>query len=211
LVDAAQSVPHFNVDVQDLDADFLAFSGHKMLGPTGIGVLYGKAKILEGMPPFLGGGDMIKKVYLNSFTPNEIPYKFEAGTPAIAEVIGLGAAVDFLNRIGMEEIAAHEFSLTKYALHKLISLKGIQILGPTDPELKGGVVSFALDYVHPHDVAQILDMDGIAVRAGHHCAMPLHQRFNLPATTRASFYIYNEKEDIDKLVFGLAKVEKMFG
>jgi len=211
LVDAAQSVPHFFVDVQDLDADFLAFSGHKMLGPTGIGVLYGKSKILEAMPPFLGGGDMIKKVYLSSFTPNEIPYKFEAGTPAIAEVIGLGVAVDFLNKIGMDEIAAHEFSLTEYAMQKMIGLKGIHILGPTDLELKGGVVSFALDYVHPHDVAQILDMDGIAVRAGHHCAMPLHQRFNLPATTRASFYIYNEKDDIDRLVLGLAKVEKMFG
>jgi cysteine desulfurase/selenocysteine lyase len=209
LVDGAQSVPHFRVDVQDLDADFLAFSGHKMCGPTGIGVLYGKMELLEKMPPFLGGGDMIKKVMLRSFVPNDIPYKFEAGTPAIAEVIGFGAAIDYLNQIGMENIARHEKQITAYAMEKLSQIEGLGILGP-GIENKGGVVSFTLGGIHPHDVAQVLDSEGIAVRAGHHCAMPLHQRFNLPATTRASFYLYSNFEDVDLLVKGLEKVQETF-
>lgn len=209
LVDGAQSVPHFPVDVQDLDADFLAFSAHKMLGPTGIGILYGKADLLEAMPPFLGGGDMIKKVLLRSFVPNDIPYKFEAGTPAIAEVVGFGAAIDYLNSVGMENIARHEREITAYALENLQSIEGLGIFGPK-VENKGGVVSFTLGGIHPHDVAAVLDSEGIAVRAGHHCAMPLHQRFNLPATTRASFYLYSTKEDVDLLVKGLEKVQETF-
>jgi cysteine desulfurase / selenocysteine lyase len=210
LVDGAQSVPHFPVNVQDIGCDFLAFSGHKMCGPTGIGVLYGRREILEAMPPFMGGGDMIKKVLLRSYIPNDLPYKFEAGTPAIAEVIGLGAAVDFLAQIGMEVIAAHEQELITYAVERLSEIPGLVILGPK-PSFKGGVAAFTLPGVHPHDVAQILDRDGIAVRAGHHCAMPLHDKYNIPATTRASFYLYNIKEDIDMLVKGLHQVMKLLG
>lgn len=209
LLDGAQSVPHLPVNVNDLDVDFLAFSAHKMLGPTGIGVLWAREAILEAMPPFLGGGDMIKRVYLRSFAPNEIPYKFEAGTPAIAEAIGLGAAIDYLNEIGMTAIAAHENELARYALQKLAAVKGIHILGPA-AEKRGAVTAFTLEGVHPHDVAQLLDRDGIAVRAGHHCAMPLHDRFNLPATTRASYYLYNTLDEIDKLVLSLEKVNKLF-
>jgi cysteine desulfurase / selenocysteine lyase len=209
LVDAAQSVPHFSVDVKDLDADFMAFSGHKMCGPTGIGVLYGKEALLEAMPPFLGGGDMIRKVYLRSFTPNELPHKFEAGTPAIAEAIGLGAAVDYLNDVGMEAISAHEHEITEYAMEQVGSVPGVQIIGHAT-EQRGGVVSFTMEGVHPHDVAQVLDMDGVAIRAGHHCAMPLHQKFNLPATSRASFYLYNTLSEVDTLVAGLHKVNRMF-
>jgi cysteine desulfurase/selenocysteine lyase len=210
LVDGAQSAPHFSVNVQELDADFLAFSAHKMIGPTGVGVLWGREKLLDAMPPFLGGGDMIKKVYLRSFTPNDVPHKFEAGTPAIAEAIGLGAAVDYLTGIGMDAIETHEHRLTAYALNRLTGIKGLKIWGPADAEDKGGVVSFTLDGIHPHDVAQILDGDGIAVRAGHHCAMPLHDKFNLPATTRASFYLYNTEAEIDKLFTAVIKVQKMF-
>lgn len=209
VVDGAQSVPHFPVDVQDLNADFLAFSAHKMCGPTGIGILYGKQDLLERMPPFLGGGDMIKKVLLRSFVPNDIPYKFEAGTPAIAEVIGFGAAIDYLNNVGIGNIAKHERAITTYALERLIDIEGIGILGPKADQ-KGGVVSFTLGGIHPHDVAQVLDSEGIAVRAGHHCAMPLHQRYNLPATTRASFYLYSTFEDVDLLVKGLEKVQETF-
>lgn len=210
LVDGAQSVPHFTVDVVDLDVDFLAFSGHKMCGPTGIGILYGKKALLEKMPPFLGGGDMIKRVTLRSFTPNEIPYKFEAGTPAIAEAVGLGAAVDYLQSIGMDKIAAHEHYLVAYALDRLSEVTGLSVFGPA-AEHKGGVVSFTLQNVHPHDVAQILDTEGVAVRAGHHCAMPLHQKFNLPATARASFYLYNTVAEIDRLAEALNKVKTIFG
>lgn len=210
LVDGAQSVPHFAVDVVDLDVDFLAFSGHKMCGPTGIGILYGKKALLEKMPPFLGGGDMIKRVTLRSFTPNEIPYKFEAGTPAIAEAVGLGAAVDYLQSIGMDKIAAHEHYLVAYALDRLSEVTGLSVFGPA-AEHKGGVVSFTLQNVHPHDVAQILDTEGVAVRAGHHCAMPLHQKFNLPATARASFYLYNTVAEIDRLAEALNKVKTIFG
>ena len=210
LIDAAQAVPHFPVDVQNLDADFMAFSSHKMCGPTGLGVLYGKQELLEAMPPFLGGGEMIKRVELRSFTTNDLPHKFEAGTPAIAEVIGLGAAIDYLNAIGMDAVAEHEQLLTAYALDRLEEVPGIWLFGPS-AEHKGGVAAFTFAGVHPHDVSQILDRDGIAVRAGHHCAMPLHDKFSIPATARASFYIYNTTDDIDRLIEGLYKVKEIFG
>jgi cysteine desulfurase/selenocysteine lyase len=209
LIDGAQSAPHFPVNLTALDADFFAFSAHKMCGPTGIGVLYGKHALLEQMPAFLGGGDMIRKVTFEGFSVNAIPYKFEAGTPSIAEGVGFGAAIDYLESVGMEDIAKHEQELTHYAMKVLADEKGLSIVGP-DAEKRGGVVSFSMDGIHPHDVAQILDSDGIAVRAGHHCAMPLHQHLNLPATTRASFYLYNSTEDIETLVRGLAKVRKVF-
>lgn len=209
LVDGAQSVPHFPVDVQALDLDFLAFSAHKMCGPTGIGVLYGRRTILEAMPPFLGGGDMIKKVSLRSFTPNELPHKYEAGTPAIAEAIGFGAAVDYLQGVGLESIAMHEKEIIGYALERLEEIPGVTVYGPK-VEHKGGVASFTLRGVHAHDVAQILDADGVAVRAGHHCAMPLHQKFQLDATVRASFYLYNTLEEVDKLVDAIYRVKKIF-
>jgi cysteine desulfurase/selenocysteine lyase len=210
LVDAAQSVPHLTVDVQALDADFLAFSAHKMCGPTGIGALYGKTALLESMPPFLGGGDMIKEVKLRSFRPNTLPHKFEAGTPAIAEAIGFGAAVDYLSKIGMDAIASHEHEITEYALERLEEIPGVKLFGPP-ADKKGGVAAFTLEGVHPHDVAQILDQDGIAVRAGHHCAQPLHEKFGIPATSRASFYLYSTKEEVDLLVNGIYKVKEMFG
>lgn len=210
IVDGAQSVPHFPVDVVDLDADFYAFSSHKMCGPTGLGVLYGKEELLEAMPPFLGGGDMIKRVKLRSFSTNDLPHKFEAGTPAIAEVIGLGAAVDYLDRIGMGVVEAHEQELTAYAIERLEEVPGIDIFGPP-ADKKGGVAAFTFGGIHPHDVSQILDRDGIAVRAGHHCAMPLHEKFGLIATARASFYLYNTKEEIDRLIEGLYKVKEVFG
>ena len=210
LVDGAQSVPHFPVDVVDLDADFYAFSSHKMCGPTGMGILYGKQALLEAMPPFLGGGDMIKRVELRRFVPNQLPYKFEAGTPAIAEAIGLGAAVDYLSSLGMEAVAAYEHELTEYALERLAEVPGVWVFGP-EADQKGGVAAFTFDGVHPHDVSQIVDTMGIAVRAGHHCAMPLHEKFGINATTRASFYIYNRKADIDRLIDGLYSVKKIFG
>jgi cysteine desulfurase/selenocysteine lyase len=210
LVDGAQSVPHLVVDVQALDADFYAFSAHKMCGPTGIGALYGKAALLEVMPPFLGGGDMIKEVKLRSFRPNTLPHKFEAGTPAIAEAVGFGAAVDYLTKIGMDNIAAHEHEITEYALERLEEIPGVKLFGPS-ADKKGGVAAFTLEGVHPHDVAQILDRDGIAVRAGHHCAQPLHEKFGIPATSRASFYLYNTKDEVDLLVNGIYKVKEMFG
>jgi cysteine desulfurase/selenocysteine lyase len=210
LVDGAQSVPHFAVDVQELDVDFLVFSAHKMCGPTGIGVLYGRREILERMPPFLGGGDMIKRVHLRSFVPNELPYKFEAGTPAIAEAVGLGAAIDYLQGVGMQRIAQHEHQLVAYALERLAEVPGVRVFGPS-AEKKGGVAAFTMSGVHPHDISQILDSEGIAIRAGHHCAMPLHEKFNLPATARASFYLYNTFEEVDKLAEALGKVIKIFG
>lgn len=209
LIDGAQSVPHFPVSVTELGIDFLAFSAHKMLGPTGIGALWARESLLDAMPPFLGGGDMIKRVYLRSFASNDLPHKFEAGTPAIAEAIGFGAAVDYLTKVGMQNIASHEQEITGYAIDRLIEVKGIKVLGP-DKGKRGGVTSFTMEGVHPHDVAQILDEDGIAVRAGHHCAMPLHDRFQLPATTRASYYLYNQRSDIDHLVNALEKVNKIF-
>lgn len=209
LVDGAQSVPHFEVDVQQLDADFLAFSGHKMCGPTGIGILYGRRSLLEEMPPFLGGGDMIKRVELRTFLPNELPHKFEAGTPSIAEAIGFGAAVDYLSNIGLEDIARQEHIIISYALDRLEEIPGVKVYGPEAGQ-KGGVASFTLEGIHPHDVSQILDRDGVAVRAGHHCAMPLHTKLNLTATTRASFYLYNTIEEVDRLVDSIYKVKKIF-
>lgn len=209
LVDGAQSVPHLAVDVQALDCDFLAFSGHKMLGPF-VGMLYGKRALLEAMDPFLAGGDMIREVYLDHATWNELPWKYEAGTPAIAEAIGMGAAIDYLTALGMENVRAHERDLVGYALDKMRNLEGIQIIGPLDPDQRGGVVAFAVPEVHPHDVAQIFDREGICVRAGHHCAMPLHEHYGLAATTRASFYIYNIPEEVDRLVETLAQVRKIF-
>ena len=210
LVDGAQSVPHFPVDVVNLDADFYAFSSHKMCGPTGIGILYGKQALLEAMPPFMGGGDMIKRVELRKFIPNSLPHKFEAGTPAIAEAVGLGAAVDYLSDLGMDVVAAYEHQLTEYALERLAEVPGVWVFGPEGLQ-KGGVAAFTFEGVHPHDVAQIVDADGIAVRAGHHCAMPLHEKFGITATTRASFYIYNQKADIDRLIDGLYAVKGIFG
>jgi cysteine desulfurase/selenocysteine lyase len=209
MVDAAQAVPHMPVDVQAWDCDFMAFSGHKMCGPTGIGILYGKRELLEAMPPFMGGGDMILRVRLEGSTWNELPWKFEAGTPAIAEAIGLGAAVDYLSDIGMDEIHAYEQYVTDYALEALSEVPGINILGPSATQ-KGGVAAFTLAGTHPHDVAEILDKRGIAVRAGHHCTMPLHHKCGLNATTRASFYLYTTTSEVDQLVKGLHHVRQIF-
>jgi cysteine desulfurase/selenocysteine lyase len=215
LVDGAQSVPHLPVDVRELGADFLAFSGHKMLGPTGIGVLWARREILQAMPPFLGGGDMIKSVHLRESEWNDIPYKFEAGTPNVADGIGLGAAVDYLTDLGMENVKAHEQWMAKVALEKLVAVPNIRIYGPP-AEQRGGVVTFNLMrgkelLIHPHDLASILDREGIAIRAGHHCAQPLMEHYGVPATARASFYIYNSEEDVDKLVSALLIAQQVFG
>ena len=210
IVDGAQSVPHIPVNVCDLNADFLAFSGHKMCGPSGIGVLFGKKELLQTMPPFLGGGDMIKRVELSKFTTNEIPYKFEAGTPAITEAIGLGEAVEYLNSVGMDNIAKHEQEILAYALERLVEVPGVKIYGPEAQE-KGAVVSFTMNAAHPHDISEILNSEGIAIRAGHHCAMPLHEKFNLPASARASFYLYNTIEEVDRLAESLYSVLDIFG
>ncbi len=209
MVDAAQSAPHMAIDVRDLDADFLACSSHKMCGPTGIGALFGKTEILHDMPPFLGGGDMIRKVDWRSFEPNDLPYTFEAGTPPIAEAVGWGAAVDYLNAIGFDAIHRHETALTAYAMETLREIPGATVLGP-EPAKRGGLVSFSLEGIHPHDVAQILDSYGVAVRAGHHCAMPLHTKLGLSATTRASFYLYTTFEEIDALAAGVKKARALF-
>jgi cysteine desulfurase/selenocysteine lyase len=209
LVDGAQSVPHMPVDVQALDVDFLAFSGHKMLAPTGSGVLYGKRDLLEAMPPWMGGGDMISRVRLDSTTYNDLPYKFEAGTPSIAEAIGLGYAVDYLSEVGMDKIRAHEQEIIAYALERLAEVPSITLYGP-DVAKKGGVATFSMEGVHAHDVAQILDSEGIAVRGGHHCAQPLHDRYGIPASARASFYLYNTAAEVDALVEGLYKVRQTF-
>lgn len=209
MVDAAQSVPHMPVDVQDLDCDFLAFSGHKMCGPTGIGVLYGKRELLEAMPPFLGGGDMIRRVTLEGSTWNELPWKFEAGTPSIAEGIGLGAAVDYLSGLGMDDVHAYEQFITSYALEALSEVPGLTIIGPSAAQ-RGGVAAFTLAGVHPHDIAELLDKRGVAIRAGHHCAMPLHKACGLNATARASFYVYTTPTEIDQLVAGLQHVRQVF-
>lgn len=210
LLDAAQSVPHLPFNLNELKPDFTAFSAHKMLGPTGIGILWGRKELLASIPPFMGGGDMIKTVHLREFTTNDLPHKFEAGTPAIAEAIGFGVAINYLSALGMENIAAHEKEITVYALEQLTRVKGLKVLGPS-AEKKGAVLSFTMEGIHPHDIAQLLDSEGIAVRAGHHCAMPLHEKFQIPATTRASFYIYNSLEDVDLLVKGLEKVNDYFG
>jgi cysteine desulfurase / selenocysteine lyase len=210
LLDAAQSVPHMPVDVQALDVDFLCFSSHKMLGPTGVGVLYGKRDLLEAMPPFMGGGEMIRTVGLRESTWNDLPWKFEAGTPAIAEAIGLGAAVDYLNAIGMDNARQHEQNITAYAMEQLRQVPGLTIYGPGASQ-RGGVVSFTLGDIHPHDLASILDQEvGVAIRAGHHCAQPLMERFGLSATARASFYVYTIEDDINTLVRGLHKALEIF-
>jgi cysteine desulfurase / selenocysteine lyase len=210
LLDAAQSVPHLPVDVQELDVDFLCFSGHKMLGPTGIGILYGKRQLLEDMPPFMGGGEMIRSVSLRTSTWNDLPWKFEAGTPAIAEAIGLGAAVDYLNALGMHNVQRHEQELTAYAMQLLQAVPGLTLYGPPAAR-RGGVLSFTLGDIHPHDLASILDQEvGVAVRAGHHCAQPLMDRLGLAATARASIYVYTLKEEIDILVQGLHRALEIF-
>jgi cysteine desulfurase/selenocysteine lyase len=210
LVDGAQSVPHMPIDVQALGCDFLAFSGHKMCGPTGVGVLWGRRKLLEAMPPFLGGGSMIEIVELERSTYAEIPARFEAGTPAIGEAIALGEAAEFLMHVGLEAIHQHEQELTAYAIERLSAISGLVIYGPHTLEDRGGAVSFSLPSVHPHDVAAILDGEGVAVRAGHHCTQPLHRLLDVPATTRASFYLYNTVEEIDRLVIGLEKAQHIF-
>jgi cysteine desulfurase / selenocysteine lyase len=208
MLDAAQAVNHFTVDVQELDCDFMAFSGHKLYGPTGIGVLYGKEEYLEKLPPFMGGGDMISKVTFESTTFNELPYKFEAGTPDIAGVIGLGKAIEYLEEIGLNKIAAYEADLLDYAVKELAAVKGVRILGT--PAKRAGVVSFILENIHPHDIGTFLDFEGVAVRTGHHCTQPVMDKFNVPATSRASFAFYNTKEEVDTLVAAVKKVIEVF-
>ncbi|XKH50734.1 cysteine desulfurase [Chryseomicrobium palamuruense] len=210
MVDGAQAAPHLKVDVQDLDADFYAFSGHKMCGPTGIGVLYGKQRHLEAMEPVEFGGEMIDFVGLQESTWKELPWKFEGGTPIIAGAIGLAAAIDYLESIGLDKIEQHEHELAAYAMEKMSEIEGMTIYGPKDPSKRAGIITFNLDDVHPHDVATVLDMQGIAVRAGHHCAQPLMKWLNVSATARASFYLYNTKEDVDRLVEGLQKAKEYF-
>lgn len=210
VVDAAQGAPHLTIDVQDLDCDFLAFSGHKMCGPTGIGVLYGKQTLLENMEPVEFGGEMIDFVGLYESTWKELPWKFEGGTPIIAGAVGLGAAIDFLTEVGLDNIAAHEHALAGYAMDQLSTIDGLTIYGPREAQKRCGLVTFNLDDVHPHDVATVLDMNGIAVRAGHHCAQPLMKWLNVTATARASFYLYNDEADIDRLVAGLRTAKEYF-
>lgn len=215
LVDGAQSVPHLPVDVRALDADFMAFSAHKMLGPTGAGALWVRKEILQAMPPFMGGGDMIRSVHLRESEWNDIPYKFEAGTPNIADGIGFGAAVDYLSELGMENVCAHEQTIAAYALDRLTAVPNLQIYGPPASE-RGGVVTFNLIHngellIHPHDLASILDREGIAIRAGHHCAQPLMEHYGVPATARASFYVYNTEHEVDQLVEALVKAKQVFG
>ena len=209
LVDAAQAAPHMPIDARDWDCDFLAFSAHKMCGPTGIGILYGKRPLLEAMPPFQAGGDMIRRVTLEGSTWNELPWKFEAGTPAIAEGIGFGAAVDYLTGLGMENVHAYEQFITNYALEALSEVGGLRVIGPPASQ-RGGVAAFTLEGMHPHDIAELLDKDGIAIRAGHHCAMPLHHKLGINATARASFYVHTTTEEVDKLVASLQRAKKVF-
>jgi cysteine desulfurase / selenocysteine lyase len=209
LVDGAQAVPHMPVDVQALDADFYAFSGHKLFGPTGIGVLYGKSALLEAMPPYQGGGDMIRSVTFEKTTYNDLPYKFEAGTPDIAGGIGLGAAVDYVTRLGIEKIAAYEHELLLYATEALERIPGLRMIGTARE--KAAVLSFVVEGIHPHDIGTVLDRQGIAVRTGHHCAQPVMDRYHIPATTRASLAFYNTRGEIDALVAGLYKVKEVFG
>ena len=210
LVDAAQSVPHMPVDVQALGCDFLAFSGHKMLGPTGIGVLWGRKELLDSMEPLHGGGEMIREVHLGWAKWNEVPAKFEGGTPNMGGVVGLGAAVDYLTAIGMDRVRDHEKALTRHALDVLGGMKGVRLFGPGDVGHRGGVVSFDLEGIHPHDVASILDVEGICVRSGQHCAQPLMERLDVPATSRASFYVYTTSEEIDRLAAGIRNVQQVF-
>ena len=210
VLDACQSVPHYRVDVKTLNVDFLAFSGHKMLGPTGVGILWGKKELLDEMPPFLTGGSMIETVTMESATYLDAPKRFEAGVPNMAQAVGLGAAVDYLNRVGLDAIHAHEVALTQKALEGLQTIQGLSVIGPKDLEMRGGVVSFAVEGIHPHDLGQALDQYGIAVRTGHHCAWPLMRRFKTVATTRASFYLYNGFDDISALVDGVERARKYF-
>ena len=210
LVDGAQSVPHMPVNVKNMNCDFLVFSAHKMLGPTGVGVLYAKKEFLEKMRPFMGGGDMIKEVFKFHTNYNEVPYKFEAGTPNIADVVGFGAAIDYLEKIGMENIRKHEIDLTEYALESILSINHLTVYGPRDPKYRGGVISFNIADIHPHDLATIMNDHGIAIRSGHHCAQVLMQRLDVPATSRASFYIYNTKEEIDKFVNAIKEAGRIF-
>jgi cysteine desulfurase/selenocysteine lyase len=212
LVDACQYVPHVATDVAAWDADFAAFSAHKMCGPSGIGALWARRALLEAMPPFLGGGEMIRDVKLDGFTTNDVPWKFEAGTPAIAESVGWGAAVDYLEGLGMDNVRAHEVALTQYALDALRERFGdeLRIYGPTDTAARGGAVSFLFEGIHAHDISQVLDEDAVCVRAGHHCAKPLMRQLGVPATTRASFYVYNDETDVDLLIEALAKAQKFF-
>ena len=210
VVDGAQSVPHLGTDMVDLDADFLCFSGHKMLGPTGIGVLAGRPDLLEAMPPFLGGGEMISNVTLEGTTYNEIPYKFEAGTPPIAEAVGLAAAVDYLSGLGMDAVRAHEVELLQTCIPALKAVEGVTVHGPTDPARRGAAVSFAIEGLHPHDIGTIMDREGVAVRAGHHCAKPLVRTLGSAATTRASFYLYNTTDEIQALVDAIEATKNFF-
>jgi len=211
LVDAAQSVPHMPVDVQALGADFLGFTSHKMCGPTGIGVLWGRRELLEEMPPFLGGGEMIESVWMDHSTFAPPPHKFEAGTMPIAEAVGLDAAIGYLTEAGLDAIRAHEQDLVRYALGALGEVDGLRVLGPADPASRGAAVSFTVDEVHPHDISQVLDERGVAVRAGHHCAWPLHRRYGITASTRASFYLYNTTAEVDSLVAGIRQAQHFFG
>jgi cysteine desulfurase / selenocysteine lyase len=210
FVDAAQSVPHMPVDVQKMDCDFMAFSAHKMLGPTGVGILYVKKEILENMPPFIGGGDMIKEVHKYETRYNDLPYKFEGGTPNIADVIGFSAAIDYLNNIGMDRVREHEVELTKYALDKITRVRGVTLYGPRNIKDRGGVISFNIGDIHPHDLATIMNDHGVAIRSGHHCAQVLMERLDVSATSRASFYIYNTKEEIDIFVGALDEARRLF-
>jgi cysteine desulfurase/selenocysteine lyase len=211
VADGCQAVPQLPVDVTALGADFLAFTGHKMCGPTGIGVLWGRRELLSALPPFLGGGEMIETVRMTGSTYAPLPYKFEAGTMPIAQAVGLGAAVDYLTGLGMDAVAAHEREITAYALERLHEVPGLRVVGPDTPVDRGGAISFVLGDVHPHDVAQVLDGFGVAVRAGHHCARPVCDRFGIPATTRASFYVYTTRDEVDALVAGLDEVRRLFG
>jgi len=210
LVDASQSVPHMPVDVRALGADFVAFTSHKMLGPTGVGALWGRRELLEAMPPFLGGGEMIREVSLTQSKWNELPWKFEAGTMAIAEAVGMGAAARFCEDVGLDAIFEHDRELVTYAMERLPEVPGLAMLGPA-AEHRGGVVAFTMDGIHPHDIATVLDHRGIAIRAGHHCAMPLHEQLGVPASARASFHCYSLREEVDALVDGLHHVRKVFG
>ena len=209
IVDGCQAAPHMPVNVQELDCDFYAFSGHKMLGPTGIGVLYGKRELLEAMPPFLTGGDMINSVSMEGATWADIPVKFEAGTPSFVESIGLGAAVDYLSALGMDAVRAHEHEIVSYALERMIEVPGVTILGPTDPDIRGGAVAFTVKGIHPHDLGTLLDREGVAIRTGHHCAQPLHTCLGLTASARASFYVYNEPREVDALIEAIYKAKQI--
>jgi cysteine desulfurase / selenocysteine lyase len=210
VCDAAQAAPHVPIDVQAIGADFLAFSAHKMLGPSGVGVLWGRKELLEAMEPFNTGGHMIRRVRFDETTWGELPHKFEAGTSPLAEAVGLGAAIDYLNELGLDAVGAHEHELTAYALERLAEIDGVTLYGPT-PERRAGIVSFNLGDIHPHDVAQILDIDGVAIRAGHHCCQPLMGKLGVAATNRASFYVYTVPEEIDRLVDGVLRAKQLFG